>query len=128
MKCDMMDIIKSQGIRGETELLALASERADDGLDDLKTFIADTPERFYWQLISQTWKLEEIPDLLARQLQTRMERISPFSLMNCAEGCHQKLWLKMAKEILHNNKINALLELGQEYNHNILLVCPSNCG
>ena len=47
MKCDMMDIIKSQGIRSETELLPLASEHADDGLDDLKTFIADTPERFY---------------------------------------------------------------------------------
>ena len=29
------------------QLLALASERADDGLDDLKTFIADTPEGVY---------------------------------------------------------------------------------
>ena len=106
-KSNVMDIIKSRGIRSETELLALANERADDGLDDLKTFIADTPERVYRELISKTWKLAEAPDLLARQWQSRMERISSFSLMNCAEGCHQKLWLKMAKEILRNNKINA---------------------
>ena len=101
-----MDIIKSWGIQSETELLALANEHADDGLDDLKTFIADTPERVYRELISKTWKLAEAPDLLARQWQSRMERISSFSLMNCAEGCHPKLWLKMAKEILCN-KINA---------------------
>ena len=42
-----MNIIKSWRIRSETDLLALANERADDGLDDLKTFITDTPERVY---------------------------------------------------------------------------------
>ena len=42
-----MDIIKSRGIRNETELLALANERADEDLDDLKTFIAETPEHVY---------------------------------------------------------------------------------
>ena len=46
-KSNVMDIIKSRGMRSETELLALANEGADDGLDDLKTFIADTPERAY---------------------------------------------------------------------------------
>ena len=79
-------------------------------------------------LQSGTWKLAEAQDLLARHSQSRMERISSFSLMSCAEGCHQKLWLKMAKEILGYNKINVLLELGREYNHNILLVRPANCG
>ena len=60
-----------------------------------------------------------------------------FSRENCVEGCHQKLWLKMVKEILRNNKINAyvfaeairtLLELGRGKNRNILLVGPANCG
>ena len=40
-----MDIIKIRGIRSKIELLALANERPDDSLDDLKTFIADTVER-----------------------------------------------------------------------------------
>ena len=40
-----MDIIKIRGIRSEIELLALANERPDDSLDDLKAFIADTVER-----------------------------------------------------------------------------------
>ena len=132
-----MNISKSQGIRSETELLAIANERADDDLDDLKTFIATTSERFYWELISKTWKLAEAPDLLARPWQSRLERLSLLSLVNCAEGCHQKLWLKMTKEILHNNKLNAyvfaevirtLLELGRGKNRNILLVGPTNCG
>ena len=66
-----------------------------------------------------------------------MERISSFSLMNCDEGCHQNLWLKLAKEILRNNQINAyvfaktirtLLELRRGENCNILLVGPANCG
>ena len=57
--------------------------------------------------------------------------------MSCAEGCHQKLWLKITKEILCNNKINVyvfteairtLLELNQGKNHKILLVRPINCG
>ena len=96
-KINVVDIIKIRGIRSETELLALSNKRADDGLDDLMTFIADTPERFYRELISKTWKLAEAPDLLARQWHIRMEKISSFSLMNCTEGCHQKLWLKIAK-------------------------------
>ena len=41
-KSNVMNIIKNRGIRSETELLALANERADDGLDDLKTFIANS--------------------------------------------------------------------------------------
>ena len=101
-----MDIIKRRGILSEAELLALANEHADDVLDDLTTFIADTPERVYRELISKTCKFAEAPDLLARQWQSRTERISSISLMNCAEGSHQKLWLKMAKEILCNNKNN----------------------
>ena len=43
----MMDIIKSQRKRSKTELLALPNERADDDLDDLKTIIANIPERVY---------------------------------------------------------------------------------
>ena len=90
-KSIMMDIIKRQGIRRETELLSLANERADDGLYDLKTFIADRPERVYQELISKTWKLTEVPDLLACQWQSWMEIMPSFSLINCAEGCYQEL-------------------------------------
>ena len=66
-KSNTMGIIRGRGTRSETELLALANERVDDGLDDLKTFIADTPERVYSELISKTWELAEATDLLARQ-------------------------------------------------------------
>ena len=46
-KSKVIDIIKYRGIRSITELLVLSNERADDGLDNLKTFTADTPERVY---------------------------------------------------------------------------------
>ena len=58
-KSNVLDIIKSCGIRGETGILAFAYKRVDDPLGDLKTFIADTLERVYWELISKTWKLGE---------------------------------------------------------------------
>ena len=38
----MLDIIKSRGVQSETELLAIANERADDSLDDLKTHCRHT--------------------------------------------------------------------------------------
>ena len=64
------------------QLLALTNGRTDGGLDDLKTFNTDTSESAYQELISKTWKL-----------------------VNCVEEYHHKLWLKMSKKILHNNKI-----------------------
>ena len=135
-KSNVTDIIKSRGIRSETDLLVLANEHADDGPDDLKTFIAGIPERVYREIICKTWKLAEKPDLLVHQSQSRMEKISLFNLVKCAEGCHQKLWLKMEKEIQHDNKTNAyvlteaiqtLLELCWGKNRNILLVGSANC-
>lgn len=97
------------------QLLALTNGRTDGGLDDLKTFNTDTSESAYQELISKTWKL-----------------------VNCVEEYHHKLWLKMSKKILHNNKIimhmflqrviQTLLELGQGKNRNILLVSPANYG
>ena len=41
-KSNVMDIIKSQEIRSETELLVLANERADDSLDDLNFYCRNT--------------------------------------------------------------------------------------
>ena len=103
------------GENGVKQLLALTNGRTDGGLDDLKTFNTDTSESAYQELISKTWKL-----------------------VNCVEEYHHKLWLKMSKKILHNNKIimhmflqrvmQTLLELGQGKNRNILLVSPANYG
>lgn len=97
------------------QLLALTNDGLDGGLDDLKTFIADTSESVYQELISKTWKS-----------------------VNFVEECHHKLWLKISKKILHNNKIimhmflqrviQTLLELGQGKNRNTLLVSPANYG
>ena len=53
-KSNVTDIIKSRGIRSETDLLVLANEHADDGPDDLKTFIAGIPERVYREIICKT--------------------------------------------------------------------------
>ena len=84
-KSNVMDIIKSQGIWSETDLLALTNDCADYSMDNLKTFIADTPEHVYLEVIAKTWKSAEAPDPLVDHWQNRMEKISSFSLMNCAE-------------------------------------------
>ena len=80
-----MDIIKSQGIWSETDLLALTNDRAGYSMDDLKNFIADANEHVYLEIIAKTWKLAKAPDPLVHHWQNRMEKISSFSLMNCTE-------------------------------------------
>ena len=53
-KAEVMDIIKDKTIKNETELLALAATQAENGLMSLKKFVANTPQKFYWELIAKS--------------------------------------------------------------------------
>ena len=67
---------------------------------------------------------------------TRIQVISETLNSDCVETCREKYWLKCAKKILRNNKINqyffasamrnALIKGTQK--NNILIVGPTNCG
>ena len=77
-----MEIIKSKNIKNETDLLSLALIQSEEGLNDLKVFIANNPE-----LISKTWKLEQAKNKIKRSSESRISRIIRFSQGDCVEKC-----------------------------------------
>ena len=86
-KKDVMEIIKSKNIKNETDLLSLASIQSEEGLNDLKVFIANNPERVYRELISKTWKLEQAQNKIKRSSESRISRIIRFSQGDCVSPC-----------------------------------------
>lgn len=136
-KTDVMDIIKNKVIKTETEFLALANTQSEAGLTQLKTFIANTPQNVYRELISKTWKMASASEVLKRNTQNRMDMIKTFEGSECISTCQDKQRLRMAEEVLRNNKINKyvfaeavrdLLQNGRGKGRNILITGPTNCG
>ena len=135
-KIDVMEIIKSKNIKNETDLLSLASIQSEEGLNDLKVFIANNPERVYRELISKTWKLEQAQNKIKRSSESRISRIIRFSQGDCVEKCEGK-WYDSAKQLLRNNNINVyvfaaalrdLLTNGRGKGRNIIIYGPANSG
>lgn len=136
-KSNVMDIIKAKNIKTETELLALASTQADNGLNSLKDFIANTPERVYRELLTKTWKMAGAENVLKRQNQNRMDRLNEVAKEPCVASCNDKQWLKMEEQVLKKNKVNKyvfadlvrnILEKGRGKGRNLMITGPTNCG
>ena len=126
-----MEIIKSKNIKNETDLLSLALIQSEEGLNDLKVFIANNPE-----LISKIWKLEQAKNKIKRSSESRISRIIRFSQGDCVEKCQGK-WYDSVKQLLRNNNINAyvfaaalrdLLTKRRGKGRNIIIYGPTNSG
>ena len=87
-------------------MLSLASVQAEEGLNDLKVFIINSPERVYRDVISKTWKLEQAHDKIKRSSESRISRFIRFSQDDRVEKCEGK-WYDSTKQLLRNNNINA---------------------
>ena len=87
-------------------MLSLASVQSKEGLNDLKVFIINSPERVYREVISKTWKLEQAHDKIKRSSESRITRFIRFSQGDCVEICEGK-WYDSAKQLSRNNNINA---------------------
>lgn len=137
-KGDVMQVIQNKNIQTDTELLALAACQAEEGLYELKHFIANTPESVYRELISKTWKFVTAKEVLKQQSTCRLERVAESGQGSCVGTCQdQKKWLKMAEQLLRTNRINKyvfaaavrdLLQKGRGKNRNLMLIGPANCG
>lgn len=135
-KLQVMEIIKRKNIKNETDFLALASIQSEEGLNDLKIFIANNPERVYKELISKTWKLEEAQNKVKRSSESRINRIIRFSQGDCVETCSET-WYESAKQLLKKNNINAyvfadalrdLLINGRGKGRPVMIYGPANSG
>ena len=87
-------------------MLSLASIQSEEGLNDLKVFITNNPERVYRELILKTWKLEQGQRKIKGSSNSRISRIIRFSQGDCGEKCEGK-WYDSAKQLFRNNNINA---------------------
>lgn len=134
---NVMQIIRTNNIRSDTALLALAEDNFEQGHTALIEFIANTTEKRYKDLISKTWKVVTARDSLRRAQGSRMERLEEAYNEPCIDKCGEtKVWLTMAKEVLQNNNINVyvfaeavrkLLIHGRSKGRNIIITGPRDC-
>ena len=102
-----------------------------------KSFVLNKTSKERADLIETTWRMQGASRRLERSRKTRTQLISETLNSDCVETCREKHWLKCAKKILRNNKINQYffacamrnaLITGRQKNNNILIVGPTNCG
>ena len=134
---DVSNFMVKRGIKTEDELLSLAWARVKDGEPDLQSFVLNKNPKARADLIVTTWRMQGASQLLERSRKTRIQIISETLKTECVETCKEKHWLRCAKNILSNNRINqyffacamrnALIK-GRQKNNNILIVGPTNCG
>lgn len=134
---DVSNLIVREGIESEDKLLSLAWERAQDGEPDLQSFVLNKTPKARADLLTTTWRMQGATQMLKRSSKTRMEIISDTIKSECVDTCKDKNWLKCAKLILRNNKVNSYffagalrntLTKGRQKNNNILIIGPKNCG
>eukprot|EP00112_Aurelia_sp_Birch-Aquarium-sp1_P019281 Seg4738.2 transcript_id=Seg4738.2/GoldUCD/mRNA.D3Y31 product="hypothetical protein" protein_id=Seg4738.2/GoldUCD/D3Y31 len=107
-KMEVMDVVKEKGIKSDMQLFVLAQIQANKGMNELKSFITNTPERVYKELIAKTWKLVSAPAALKRAEQNKMQVLANCRDGECISGCG-KSWLQLAKMVLKNNKIHCFV-------------------
>ena len=80
--------------------------------------------------------MENFKSIMDKQTQSRMEIIYTYAMKECDDS-GQGEWLRCAKEVLRQNKIDSfdfssalrqLLSKGRGKQRNVLIVGPPNCG
>lgn len=134
---NVMQIVRMQQIKDDTQLLALAQDNFDQGHTALMEFISNTPERKYKELIKKVWHAKEAKQKLRRRETSRMEKVQAALQEPCIPDCgDDEKWLEMAREVLRKNAVNAytfaeaarrLLRQGRSKGNNILITGPTDC-
>lgn len=134
--CDVADYLVENNIRTEAALMKEALSRSQRGENDLRRFVLSRTPKARADLIADTWKMQDSPKTLERSNMSRMSLIRQSFEGRCSDDCAGE-WLKCAKEVLKNNRINIFnfafairqsLTKGRQKHVNILMVGPTNCG
>ena len=125
-------------IKSDKDLMRAGRQRAKDGEPDLESFILNKNPKALADLISQTWKMESAEAAIEREKCSLISLIRIHAGHDCIPTCDRQCkWLKMAKEVLKNNKINVFVfaealrqafTRGRAKGVNILLLGETNCG
>ena len=117
--------------------MSLAWARAQVGKLDLQSFVLNKTSKARADLIETKWRMQGASRRLERSRKTRKQVISEILNSDCVETYREKHWLKCAKKILRNKKINQYffacamrnaLITGRQKNSNIFIVGPTSCG
>jgi len=132
---DVSEFLLTNGIHGETELMAVANQRKQEGQTDLAEFILNNNSKTINEIIENTWKMQNAGNILTRQNKPRMDLIRETVEKGiCPDQCQ---WLECARQVLSQNDINiyvyaaALRELltkGRGKHRNLLIIGPANSG
>ena len=130
---DTAKFIRAHKIHSYTELLSVADQRQQEGLDDISSFVFNRTEKFLRELITKTWDMAGAQDKIERQKTDRLDILIKFKYQEpCV--CNGE-WLTCAKEVMDLNNIDvaefrsAILEnirLGRAKFRNIFIVGPTN--
>ena len=133
---DVSDFIVKNNIKKDAELMQAALSRSANGEKDLQTYILNKTPKALSDLISTTWKMQNAPQSLEREQQSRISVIRSYASGECVDSCGGQ-WLECAKEVLRNNRVNLFFFAcamrrcfihGRQKNRNILIIGPTNCG
>lgn len=72
---DVADFIEKNGIKCETEQLAIANKQKQEGKKDLADFVLSHNSKSLNDLIHQTWKMKHASSTLQRRKRSRMDLI-----------------------------------------------------
>jgi hypothetical protein len=134
--CDVSEFLIKNSIRKESELMQAALKRSANGEKDLQAFILNKTPKALTELISTSWKIQEAPLTVTRERSSRISIIREHASRACDAKC-QGEWLRCAKEVLLNNRINSFyfacalrnaFMKGRHKNVNVLIIGPTNCG
>ncbi len=93
------------GIKKESELMAAAKKRSDEGLHDLHCFVLNKNPKALSDLISTTWKLQFSPTVVEREKMDSTALVLSYLDKPCVENGNG-VWYECAREVLSNNDIN----------------------
>ena len=134
---DVSKLLINDTITSENELMRLALRRSQNGENDLQAFLLNKTPKAIADLITTTWKIHNSEKTVEREQKSRIDLIKEFAAGECVSQCVDKEWLRCAREILSNNRMNVYyyacairnsLRKGRSKGNNILIVGPTNCG
>ena len=132
---DVSDFLVKHEVKNSTQLFALAKTRKDDGQSDLANFVLSRSSKSLNELIENTWKMEQAPSELQRELASRHDLLKKADEKDCIEGCNG-VWLECALEVLRNNNVHPYvyasairesLVKGRGKFRNVMITGPANC-
>ena len=134
---DVASFLVQNNIRSDTQLNKIALQRHKNGESDLYKFILNRNNaKAISDLISNTWRMHEAPEIIQRENISRIDVVKKHATEACIPNCNGQ-WLECARQLLrwngHNTytfttAIRQCLIKGRSKHTNVFIYGDTNCG